>query len=397
MLFLTKGQTVPETVQAVEDAAAVARKGGNLSQLVNLMLSRARNAMIEGDLIAAAQLADQALELAICGTNPGDVALVHFFQISVCHLRGDLAGAETHFTVGFELVPASPATAWFVGLASWNAWTLGWIDLARERSHASIVAAANADIFTKEVVPFNAARLLIWLGEYEQAERSLAECLAKMEKFQVPEGIADAKCNLGYARAQLGHTVDGIALIREGLSRLQVVGLHWSTPTDYAFLAAAQERAGLLDEALESIEQALLANPDELVYQPEILRMRGELRLKLGHSEEAEADFHEAIVLAAGMSAKSWELRAATSLTRLLRDTAAATKRVRRLPKSTTGSPKASTPPISKTPKRCSKNYSELPMNVWDSHNAELCKTIGGRIAPRRSFALLRMTDGKTL
>jgi len=59
------------------------------------------------------------------------------------------------------------------------------------------------------------------------------------------------------------------------LARWQVVGLHWSTPTDYAFLAAAQERAGALDDALESIEQALRANPDALVYQPEILRMRG--------------------------------------------------------------------------------------------------------------------------
>jgi hypothetical protein len=32
-----------------------------------------------------------------------------------------------------------------------------------------------------------------------------------------------------------------------------------------AFLAAAQERAGALGDALESIEQALGANPDELV------------------------------------------------------------------------------------------------------------------------------------
>jgi hypothetical protein len=46
--------------------------------------------------------------------------------------------------------------------------------------------------------------------------------------------------------------------------------------------------------------------------------MSGELRLKLDHSEEAEADFREAITLAAGMSAKSWELRATMSPARLL-------------------------------------------------------------------------------
>jgi tetratricopeptide (TPR) repeat protein len=240
----------------------------------------------------------------------------------VCHVRGDLAAAEMHFTASFEPLRATPAAATILSGASWNAWTLGRIDLARDRSNASIVAAANTnDQFTKLVIPFNAARLRIWLREYEQAEKLVAECLGDAEKNQLAEHIADCRCNLGHVRAQLGHAADGIALIHQGLSRLQVVGLHWSTPTDYAFLAAAQERAGALDDALESIEQALRANPDEVVYQPEILRMRGELRLKLGRNEEAEADFRDAITLARTMGAKSWELRTTMSLARLLQDT----------------------------------------------------------------------------
>jgi predicted ATPase len=59
-------------------------------------------------------------------------------------------------------------------------------------------------------------------------------------------------------------------------------------------------------------------NPDELVSRPEILRIRGELHLKLGNSELAKADFHEAIALAQTMSAKTFELRVTTSLARLL-------------------------------------------------------------------------------
>jgi predicted ATPase len=46
--------------------------------------------------------------------------------------------------------------------------------------------------------------------------------------------------------------------------------------------------------------------------------VRGELRLKLGRSEEAEADFRDAITLARTMGAKSWELRTIMSLARLL-------------------------------------------------------------------------------
>jgi predicted ATPase len=49
-----------------------------------------------------------------------------------------------------------------------------------------------------------------------------------------------------------------------------------------------------------------------------MLTCRGDLRLKLGHAELANDDFREAIVLARKMSAKTLELRAATSLARML-------------------------------------------------------------------------------
>ena len=42
------------------------------------------------------------------------------------------------------------------------------------------------------------------------------------------------------------------------------------------------------------------------------------MRLKVGETELAEADFRGAIALAQKMGAKAWELRATTSLARLL-------------------------------------------------------------------------------
>jgi hypothetical protein len=55
-----------------------------------------------------------------------------------------------------------------------------------------------------------------------------------------------------------------------------------------------------------------------LVYRPNALTCRGDLRLKLAQTELAEADFHEAIALAQKMQAKAFELRATISLARLL-------------------------------------------------------------------------------
>ena len=70
----------------------------------------------------------------------------------------------------------------------------------------------------------------------------------------------------------------------------------------------------LTRDALATIEEALQVNE----HRPEGLTTRGELWLKTGQPELAEADFHESIALAQKMRAKGWELRATTSLARLL-------------------------------------------------------------------------------
>ena len=88
-------------------------------------------------------------------------------------------------------------------------------------------------------------------------------------------------------------------------------------------LAEVQALSGSVDEALVTAEQALQTDPDQLLHRPDALRLRGELRLQStaggkARAELAENDFREAIELAREMAAKSHELRATTSLARLL-------------------------------------------------------------------------------
>lgn len=84
------------------------------------------------------------------------------------------------------------------------------------------------------------------------------------------------------------------------------------------WVAVAESLEGRVPQALETIERALQANPGELTWRPEVIRMRGELRRLVGQTEEAETDFRRAIALAQRLSAKAWELRATTSLARLV-------------------------------------------------------------------------------
>jgi adenylate cyclase len=79
-----------------------------------------------------------------------------------------------------------------------------------------------------------------------------------------------------------------------------------------------QARAGQLEEALATIEQAFSAVGEMQIYLPGVLWWRGELHLKRGDETKAAADFREAVVAARRMGSKAFELRATTSLARLL-------------------------------------------------------------------------------
>ena len=69
----------------------------------------------------------------------------------------------------------------------------------------------------------------------------------------------------------------------------------------------------LLEEAL-----ALIETGGERIWEAEVHRIKGELLQSSGKVGEAEAAFRQAIAVARRQEAKSWELRATLSLSRLL-------------------------------------------------------------------------------
>ncbi|MBV8359503.1 MAG: AAA family ATPase [Deltaproteobacteria bacterium] len=325
MLHLTRGWAAPETVEAAARIGALAEKSGNLGRLLASMTTRSFHAYVAGELSTAVALADQMLDLALRQGSPTAMAFAHMMQLFVRFYRGDLAGTENHLTTGlkffddpvFRQASGGGAISVF-GWASVNAWLLGRADVARERL-AKMRAAVNPA--NPHDLPWSdqlAATLHALMRENETVEALAARALDLCEKHQFPNEAVFSRCFLGYARAQLGRAADGIALLRYGISALVQIGNRIAVPTYMTYLAAAQDRAGAIGDALETVEQALNFNPDEAVGRPEALRIRGELRLKQGERQLAEADFRDSIAMARGMGAKAWELRTTMSLARLL-------------------------------------------------------------------------------
>jgi tetratricopeptide (TPR) repeat protein len=324
-LSVTKGYGAPEVLDMASRASALAEKTGDLSQLVQQQWAATVYAEVRGDLSAAAALADRLLEIAQREGSPACLGLGHEVQVEIRFLRGDFVGSEEHFTRGrpfFDapgFVQTRGAEAATFGNASVNAWVTGRADAARERMRRCLegIQRNPYDITTGQLM---AAALHTFLGDFAQAEALAAGALSYSEQHGFPDLVAWSLPALGMARAGLGHTGEGVGLLRQAVAGAAESGVRVTITWVLTWLAQAQALDGAITDALRTIDDALQANPEELVCQPETYRVRGELRLRQGDSGVAEADFRKAIALAQKMKAKSWELRATTSLARLLNE-----------------------------------------------------------------------------
>ncbi len=323
VLLVTRGFSAPETRAAAERARELAEKSGNLALLVAQVFEIWRS--LPGEFSTRNLLADRLKDLAQREGSPASFGFACHAQVVVSFYRGDLAGAEEQFArwgsfldaAGFRQVPGAAVVA--IGTASWCAWALGHADSARKRiALAMAFAQESNNLYDLAVARVFESRLYGWLREPQRAEVAATQALAIAEEHDFPAPTNMTRTTLGWARAQLGRADEGSALIRQGLAGLVEVGIRLNVTEHLTRLAEAQALDGKNGDALDTIEEALQANPEELYFRPETLRIRGDLRLELGQTQPAEADFREGIALAQTMSAKAWELRTTTSLARLL-------------------------------------------------------------------------------
>jgi predicted ATPase len=126
----------------------------------------------------------------------------------------------------------------------------------------------------------------------------------------------------GWVMTEHGQEEAGIAQIHEGISALRAAGSVALTPFLLTMLASACRNASRLDEGLGALTEALAAADEKGIrfHEAEMYRLKGELLLRRGSANASEAQncFQRAIHIARKQSAKSLELRATTSLSRLL-------------------------------------------------------------------------------
>jgi predicted ATPase len=200
-------------------------------------------------------------------------------------------------------------------------WLLGYPDQARQWSEAALTQAQGL----RHAYTLQQALCFSTLLHLLRREAAVAQERAQVQRALCTEhGFADypewGTVLWGAASAAQGAWAEGLAQIREGLAAYQPRGrVPWLL--FLGLLAEACERAGQVEEGLGALEEALEAmqTTEERLYEAEVYRLRGALLLQQSAAQQGEAEehFHQALTVARRQQAKSWELRAAMSLSRL--------------------------------------------------------------------------------
>jgi adenylate cyclase len=180
----------------------------------------------------------------------------------------------------------------------------------------------------EELAPVTRIRTLQYAGYVHQLCRevsvvhSLAQSLTTLaheQKFIVYE--ARGIIPYGWTLAQYGQGEQGVREIQHGLVVIQHSGAEPHLPYYLALLADSYRTTGQIEEALCALTQAvaLVDKSGGHWYEADLHRLQGECLLVQSADNHAAAEtcFQQAIAIAQHQNAKSFELRAATSLAKV--------------------------------------------------------------------------------
>jgi predicted ATPase len=328
-LVATKGFAAPDVEQVYLRARVLCERAEDLPTLFPVLYGLWNVYLVRSDLLRCQDLAMQMIALAHSQPDPVYRLVAHnVWQQPLFH-KGDFAAARRHQEQGWALYDKDryrglsavygedPGVGCLVYGAA-TLWHLGYPDQARRMAHA---ARTLADELSN---PFNVAQALYYgafthvcLREPERVA-DWAEALMELCREQgFALLLAGGMILHGWSLAHQGRAAAGIEQMRQGLADWQATGALSHRPYQLALLAEALGQEGQVEEGLIALAEAetLCSTRDECFHTAELHRLRGELLLQQGSpSAEAEACFRQALETARDQQAKSWELRAATSL-----------------------------------------------------------------------------------
>ena len=339
-LLHVKGYAAPESKAAVERARLLIERAealGEPSEDPLLLFSVLYGSWVasfiafNGDVMR--ELATRFLELAKKQGATVPIMIGHRLMGTTLTATGDIAKARAHHDQGIALYdPAKhrPLVTRFgqdagvTGLSfrSLTLWFLGYPEAAlADTDHALKIAReigqAATLMFALAITNFTR----IFCRSCATASARIDELIALADEKGALQRKAEGVTQKGCVLALIGEASDSVQTITSGMTAWQSTGATVWVPLYLSYLAKAYAELGQIDDAWRCIGEAIktIETTKERWYEVEVYRMAGEIALKSPErARKAEAYFGQALVIARAQQAKSWELRAALSMARLL-------------------------------------------------------------------------------
>ncbi|HJY81067.1 MAG TPA: hypothetical protein VKK81_08295, partial [Candidatus Binatia bacterium] len=350
-LMATKGHGVLEVERVYTRARELCQQIGETPQLFAVLRGLWNFYLVRAEYKTAHETAEQFLSLAQRLQDPTFLLGAHEqMGMLLLNLAEWIAAREHHEQAMTFYDPQKHRTyvsLYEADLGMWSSaqaavvlWYLGYPEQALQKSREALRLASELGHPHSTDWVLLCAAWLHQLRHEPQEARGLAETaitLSQDQGFQL--WLALGTMLHGWALAMQGQGAAGIAQIHEGMVACRGLGSEVERSYFLALLAEARGSAGQSEEGLNVLTEALdfVEKTGARVCEVEIYRLKGELTLQQFKDQgskcqvanprhltpspqaqaEAEACFLKAIEIARHQQAKSLELRAAMSLTRL--------------------------------------------------------------------------------
>jgi predicted ATPase len=281
----------------------------------------------------ACELAEQCLNLAQRVQDPALLLVAHHAVGGTACFLGEVTLARAHLEQGLALYNSQEHRAlafrygmdlgvWCLSYGAWPLWLLGYPDQALTRNNAAITLAQELSHPHSMAAALCYAAFVHFYRREGQATQERAEAgMAFSTEHGFAQYLALGMIMRGWALAVQGQGEEGIAQLHQGLATVKAAGSELDRPRFLLMLAEAYGSVGQLEAGLSAVTEALATvhKTGERWWEAELHRLQGDLLLALSVEQhiEAETCLHQALDIARRQQAKSLELRAAMSLTRL--------------------------------------------------------------------------------
>ena len=303
--------------------------------------------LVRGRLLSARELGEACVAIAKDAEDQAFEVEAHRALGATLYYLSEFKSALAHLDAGIERYQPQhhpvPAFLHYVAepgmtLFAYSApllWCIGYPAQAEERLSKAMAIGKESNHPFSEAVSLHFKTLLHQhRGEVEEVKTSATQMLQICQEHGFSVWEAAATVMKGWALAEQNCLEEGISTIRKGITAWEETRGELLLPLFLTLLAQAYQRAGEYSLALQTLDSALCVTTrtGERTHAAELARQKGELCLILVKKIEAvsnanpqstiaqaESHFQEALGVARQQDAKSWELRAALSLSELWR------------------------------------------------------------------------------